>query len=58
MQATLLPAVPQFFRALTHGAVPVHLPLRLCISGGAPLPAKILRNSPPAFLFRCWKATA
>jgi long-chain acyl-CoA synthetase len=43
-RATLLPAVPQFFRALTHGAVPVNLPLRLCISGGAPLPAEILRE--------------
>jgi long-chain acyl-CoA synthetase len=43
-RATLLPAVPQFFRALTHGSVPVNLPLRLCISGGAPLPAEILRE--------------
>ena len=43
-RATLLPAVPQFFRALTHGSVPVDLPLRLCISGGAPLPAEILRE--------------
>jgi long-chain acyl-CoA synthetase len=41
-QATLLPAVPQFFRALSHAATPVDLPLRLCISGGAPLPAEIL----------------
>jgi long-chain acyl-CoA synthetase len=43
-QATLLPAVPQFFRALTHGSVPINLSLRLCISGGAPLPAEILRE--------------
>jgi len=43
-RATLLPAVPQFFRALTHGSVPVNLPLRLCISGGAPLPAEILKE--------------
>jgi long-chain acyl-CoA synthetase len=43
-QATLLPAVPQFFRALTHGSVPIDLPLRLCISGGAPLPAEILKE--------------
>jgi long-chain acyl-CoA synthetase len=42
--ATFLPAVPQFFRALTHGSVPVNLPLRLCISGGAPLPAEILKE--------------
>ena len=43
-RATLLPAVPQFFRALTHGSVPVDLPLRLCISGGAPLPAEVLKE--------------
>jgi long-chain acyl-CoA synthetase len=43
-RATLLPAVPQFFRALTHGSVPVSLPLRLCISGGAPLPAEVLKE--------------
>jgi len=43
-RATLLPAVPQFFRTLTHGSVPVDLPLRLCISGGAPLPAEILKE--------------
>jgi long-chain acyl-CoA synthetase len=43
-RATLLPAVPQFFRAMTHGSVPVNLPLRLCISGAAPLPAEILKE--------------
>jgi long-chain acyl-CoA synthetase len=43
-RATLVPAVPQFFRALTHGGVPVDLPARLCISGGAPLPAEILKE--------------
>ncbi|HEV7927219.1 MAG TPA: long-chain fatty acid--CoA ligase [Verrucomicrobiae bacterium] len=43
-RATLLPAVPQFFRALTHSQAPVDLPLRLCISGGAPLPAETLRE--------------
>jgi long-chain acyl-CoA synthetase len=42
--ATLLPAVPQFFRALAHSAAPVELPLRVCISGGAPLPAETLRE--------------
>ncbi len=41
-KATLLPAVPQFFRALSHAATPADLPLRLCISGGAPLPGEIL----------------
>jgi long-chain acyl-CoA synthetase len=43
-RATLLPAVPQFFRALSHSPAPVDLPLRLCISGGAPLPAETLRE--------------
>ncbi len=42
--ATILPAVPQFFRTFTHAAVPADFPLRLCISGGAPLPAEILRE--------------
>jgi long-chain acyl-CoA synthetase len=43
-EATLLPAVPQFFRALLQGAPPAELPLRVCISGGAPLPAETLRE--------------
>ena len=41
---TILPAVPQFFRALAHAEVPKDFPLRLCISGGAPLPAEILKE--------------
>jgi long-chain acyl-CoA synthetase len=43
-QATLLPAVPQFFRALAQSPLPPGSPLRLCISGGAPLPAETLRE--------------
>jgi long-chain acyl-CoA synthetase len=43
-RATLLPAVPQFFRALARATTPPDLPLRVCISGGAPLPAEILRE--------------
>jgi long-chain acyl-CoA synthetase len=43
-RGTLLPAVPQFFRALAHSPAPVELPLRVCISGGAPLPAETLRE--------------
>jgi len=43
-RATLLPAVPQFFRALARAAVPADLSLRVCISGAAPLPAEILRE--------------
>jgi long-chain acyl-CoA synthetase len=50
-RATLLPAVPQFFRALAHSPSPVELPLRVCISGGAPLPAEILREFTARFPF-------
>ncbi len=42
--ATILPAVPQFFRTLAHAHVPEDFPLRICISGGAPLPGEILRE--------------
>jgi long-chain acyl-CoA synthetase len=42
--ATILPAVPQFFRALAHAEIPGNFPLRICISGGAPLPAEILKE--------------
>jgi long-chain acyl-CoA synthetase len=43
-RATILPAVPSFFRTLAGAPVPEGLPLRLCISGGAPLPVEILRE--------------
>jgi long-chain acyl-CoA synthetase len=43
-RATILPAVPQFFRALANAEAPKDFPLRLCISGGAPLPAEILKE--------------
>jgi len=49
--ATILPAVPQFFRTLTHPAVPAAMPLRLGISGGAPLPGEILREFTAKFQF-------
>jgi long-chain acyl-CoA synthetase len=43
--ATILPAIPQFFRTLANAALPKEqLPLRICVSGGAPLPAEILRE--------------
>jgi long-chain acyl-CoA synthetase len=41
-RATLLPAVPQFFRALAQCSIPADFPLRLCISGGAPLPVETM----------------
>ncbi len=43
-QGTVLPAIPQFFRTLASIGVPKDSPLRLCISGGAPLPLEILRE--------------
>ncbi|MBI5384509.1 MAG: long-chain fatty acid--CoA ligase [Verrucomicrobia bacterium] len=41
---TILPAVPPFFRALANSPVPPGFPLRICISGGAPLPVQLLRD--------------
>ncbi len=41
---TLLPAIPQFFRAMANAQLPPGLSLRLCISGAAPLPREILRE--------------
>jgi len=43
-EATILPCIPQFFRALASASLPPNLPLRVCISGGAPLPGEILRE--------------
>lgn len=44
-RATILPAVPQFFRLLANAPVSrEQLPLRICVSGGAPLPGEILRE--------------
>jgi long-chain acyl-CoA synthetase len=42
--ATILPAIPQFFRSLATAGLPPNHPLRLCISGGAPLPGEILKE--------------
>src|SRR6185436_17501386 len=43
-QATILPAIPQLFRTLANTTLPPNIPLRLCISGAAPLPAEILKE--------------
>ena len=43
-QATILPSIPQFFRTLAHAEIPPGFPLRVCVSGGAPLPLEILRE--------------
>ncbi|MCS1407977.1 MAG: Long-chain-fatty-acid--CoA ligase [Verrucomicrobia subdivision 3 bacterium] len=42
-QATILPAIPQLFRTLANTKLPP-LPLRLCISGAAPLPVEVLNQ--------------
>jgi long-chain acyl-CoA synthetase len=42
-QATVMPAVPQFYRAFAAAPLP-ELPLRLCISGAAPLPMEVLKR--------------
>jgi len=42
--ATLLPAIPPFYRALVNAAVPGLLPFRLCVSGSAPLPVEVLKE--------------
>jgi len=41
-RATVLPGIPQFYRSLVNSPVNGSLPLRLCVSGAAPLPAQIL----------------
>ncbi|HTG45355.1 MAG TPA: long-chain fatty acid--CoA ligase [Verrucomicrobiae bacterium] len=43
-QATILPAIPQLFRTLSNTQLPPNFPLRLCISGAAPLPVEVLRE--------------
>ena len=42
-RATILPAIPQFYRTLTHANVNT-LPFRVCISGAAPLPVQVLKD--------------
>lgn len=43
-EATILPAIPQFFRAMANAQLPPKLSLRLCISGAAPLPGEVLKE--------------
>jgi len=43
-QATILPAIPQFYRSMANASIHPHLPLRVCISGSAPLPAQVLKE--------------
>jgi long-chain acyl-CoA synthetase len=41
-EATVLPAIPQFYRSLVNAPIQPPLPLRIFISGAAPLPAQVL----------------
>lgn len=43
-QATILPAIPPFYRTLANANLAGPLPFRLCISGAAPLPGQILKD--------------
>jgi long-chain acyl-CoA synthetase len=43
-RATILPAIPQFYRSLVNAPVPIPLPLRVCVSGAAPLPVQVLKE--------------
>lgn len=43
-QATILPAIPQFYRALASLPAQVKLPLRIAVSGAAPLPVQVLHD--------------
>lgn len=43
-QATVLPAIPQFYRSMVNAPIPMPLPLRLCVSGAAPLPVQVLKE--------------
>ena len=50
-RGTILPAIPQFFRTMATHQVPTHLPLRLCVSGAAPLPVETLKQFSRKFPF-------
>lgn len=43
-QATILPAIPQFYRSLVHSPLSGPLSLRMCVSGAAPLPGQVLKE--------------
>jgi long-chain acyl-CoA synthetase len=43
-QATVLPAIPQFYRSMAGLLVNGPLPIRIFVSGAAPLPAQVLKE--------------
>src|SRR5580698_9233073 len=50
-QATILPAIPQFFRSLISAPIEISLPLRMAVSGAAPLPVQVLKEFGERFPF-------
>jgi long-chain acyl-CoA synthetase len=50
-RGTILPAVPSFYRALLGVPEFGRLPLRLCVSGGAPLPVEVYNEFTRQFPF-------
>ncbi len=50
-KATVLPAIPQFFRSMAHAPINVPLSLRMAISGAAPLPVQVLKEFGEKFPF-------
>jgi long-chain acyl-CoA synthetase len=43
-EATVLPAIPQLYRSMVNAPLPARMPLRLCVSGAAPLPVQVLKE--------------
>jgi long-chain acyl-CoA synthetase len=43
-QATILPAIPPFYRTLVGLPSSIKLPFRICVSGSAPLPMQVLKD--------------
>ena len=41
-RATVMPAIPQLYRAFVNVKLPSDMPLRVCFSGAAPLPVEVL----------------
>jgi len=51
-QATILPAIPQFFRTMASSQFTVEFPsLRMAISGAAPLPVQVLKDFEAKYKF-------
>lgn len=42
--ASILPAIPQFYRSMVNAPAGIPLPMRIFVSGAAPLPAQVLQD--------------